>query len=185
MYSPATSAADVTAWAQSTVQLREEPAEQNLDVLREHVGAGILPSADLQLQTFLYVVPISEPESGSGSTFGLLLRTTHVPFDGTGLKVLASALLTHLAKYIAERDYAAKESTRCTWGSEGDNLLPAANDLLRGSEEAELDAAGNVITPALPAEVKEGPAYDACLAEIMSDLAKGGQVCVAYCLSIK
>lgn len=168
VYTPAKSLDEVRVWADETVVLKE--GAHNLDDLRAEVGAGTLPTKDLMDQTYLYVAPVS------ATTFGLLLRTTHVPFDGTGLKVLATAVLEHLSKYVSSSKYEASEHARLKWGSEGDNLLPVANDLTRGHEPAEVDAAGNTIKPELAAEVREGPQYDACLNEIMTNLAKGGQV---------
>lgn len=168
------SASAVESWAGETIILKE--GYKDLDALRYEVGQGIIPTKDLEPQTFIYVLHFSDTE------YGLLLRTSHVPFDGAGLKMVGTKLLEHLSHYISDSAYASKEAARMKWGSETDRLLPIASEILRKHEPAEVDAQGTVIKPALPAEPREGPEYFETLQKVMEGLAKGGPVC-NFCLS--
>ncbi|EJC99631.1 uncharacterized protein FOMMEDRAFT_93379 [Fomitiporia mediterranea MF3/22] len=150
-YALPTGSADVDAWAKETVILKE--GYKDLDALRYDIGRGIIPDKDLVPHTYLYGVPFSS------TSFGFLLHTSHVPFDGAGVKIITTKLLEHLSKYITDPQYAAAEASRFKWGTENNHLLPIASEILRKHEPAEVDAAGNVVKPEEPEEPREGPKY--------------------------
>ncbi|TDL15051.1 hypothetical protein BD410DRAFT_139736 [Rickenella mellea] len=165
-YDVAQSAKDVEKWAEETIILREDVTD--LDTLRYEIGQGIIPTGDLVPQTFLYLAP------SSPTTFGVLLHTSHVPFDGAGIKVLMTKLFEHLALYISDPHHAEVQATTMRWGEEHANLLPVAGEILRKHEPAKLDEQGNVVVQELPAEPREGPAYEETLTTVMTGLATGG-----------
>ncbi|TDL17807.1 hypothetical protein BD410DRAFT_831293 [Rickenella mellea] len=155
---------EVEKWAEHTVLLREDVA--NLDELRYEVGQGIMPPDDLVPQTYLYLAP------SSPTTFGVLMHTSHIPFDGSSLKILISRLFEHLAKYISDSHYEEIQNAKMRWGHEHSNLLPATVDILRKGEPAQVDEDGRTIVNAIAEEPLDGPAYTETLAKIMRDLAR-------------
>lgn len=159
---------DIEAWAKETLILQE--GYSDLDLLRYEVVRDILPNKDLVPQTFLYVVPFS------ATSFGFLLHTSHVPFDGAGVKIVMTKYLEHLAKYISDPQYEVTETARFKWGTENNRLLPIASEALRKHEPAEFDASGNLIKSELPEEPREGPKFDETLNQVMADLARGAAV---------
>ena len=171
-YDLAQSSSDVHHWAQQTVIL--DNGYTDLDALRYDIGQGIIPTKDLEPQTFIHVLQFSTTQ------YGLLFHTSHAPFDGAGLKMVGTKLLEHLSLYISDPSYASREQSRIKWGSEGERLLPIASEILRQHEPAEIDAQGNVVKPELPAEPREGPEYIATLMEILQGLAQGGPVSSIY-----
>lgn len=142
---------------------------KDLDTLLYEVATavGMLPDKPLVLQTFLYGAPFSSTE------FGFLMHSSHVPFDGAGTKIIMSKFLEHLSNYITDPQYVAKEIARFKWGTESDHLLPIASEALRKYEAAELDTSGNLISPELPEELREGPQYNETLSEVMKGLKEG------------
>ncbi|KAL5492789.1 hypothetical protein ACEPAI_4237 [Sanghuangporus weigelae] len=168
VYTLASDRTDVEAWAMETVILKE--GFKDLDTLRYDIVKGVIPDRDLVPQTFLYCLPISP------TSFGLLLYTSHVPFDGTGVKVLMSRFLEHLSRYISDSPYEASEIARHKWGEENVNLLPISSEVLRGREPAEFDGDGNLIKPEIPEEPREGPKYTETLDQVLADFARGIQV---------
>ncbi|KAH8115210.1 hypothetical protein DFH11DRAFT_90645 [Phellopilus nigrolimitatus] len=158
-------AADVNAWAAETVLLKE--GVKDLDTLRYEVGQGLLPTKDLEPQTLLYVV------SFSTTTFGFLFRTSHVPFDGAGIKIVATKFFEHLSKYITDAHYTSAESARLTWGKESGRLLPIITEVLRRHEPAEYDSSGNLTKAELAEEPREGRKYQETLAKVMEGLSEG------------
>ncbi|KAF8153966.1 hypothetical protein B0H34DRAFT_799882 [Crassisporium funariophilum] len=167
VYDVATSTEDVDGWVGETLELRENYATRTLDDLRYDVGQEPIPAKDFDRQTFLYLVPYSKTK------FGLLLRTSHTPFDGSGVKILMTKLLTHLTKYIAEPTYPALQSNQMKWGAEGTRLLPIVTEILRKREPAVIDDSGVVISKELLPEFREGKEYFDCLTEVMTDLGTG------------
>ncbi|OCB90291.1 hypothetical protein A7U60_g2465 [Sanghuangporus baumii] len=165
VYAPPADRAEAEAWAGQTVILKE--GFEDLDTLRYEVVKGVMPEKDLVPQSFLYAVPFSP------SSFGLLLYTSHIPFDGAGVKVLMTRYLEHLSKYIVDPGYVDAEKNRHKWGSETQNLLPIASEILRRHEPAEFDANGTLIKPELPEEPREGPNFWETLNQVMTDLARG------------
>lgn len=152
---------EVESWADETVIFKE--GYQDLNVLRFDVGQGCIPTKDLETQTFLYAVQFSNTE------YGLLIRSSHVPFDGTGVKVLGTKLLDHLARYISDPSYASYESSRMQWGSgsENKNLLPIASEILKSLE---------VDGPEALAKPRDSPENRDTLKNSLEGLAKGTSV---------
>ncbi|TDL17774.1 hypothetical protein BD410DRAFT_536108 [Rickenella mellea] len=163
-YDVAQSHDEVKKWAEETVTLREDTTD--LDQLRYAVGQGPMPPADLVPQSFLYLAP------SSSTTFGVLMHVSHIPFDGSGLKILMSKLFEHLAMYISDPHYAPLQSAKMRWGREYENLLPASVDILKKHEPAQFDVRGEVLVPATPEEPQSGPAYDETRTTIMNEAAK-------------
>ncbi|KAH8826788.1 hypothetical protein DL96DRAFT_1709937 [Flagelloscypha sp. PMI_526] len=77
------------AWSKEVVQLKEGYTDL-MDLRYDLSDAGLLPPDNYLPQTFLYVVPYT------ASTFGLLLRTAHTPFDGSGVKLVMNLYLRQL-----------------------------------------------------------------------------------------
>ncbi|TDL23013.1 hypothetical protein BD410DRAFT_787824 [Rickenella mellea] len=163
-YDVAQSHTDVEKWAEETVTLRKDITD--LDQLRYEVGQGPMPPADLVPQSFLYLAP------SSSTAFGVLMNVSHIPFDGSGVKILMSKLFEHLAMYISDPHYAPLQSATMRWGREYGNLLPATVDILRKHEPAQIDVHGKVLVPATPEEPQSGPAYDETRTKIMNEAAK-------------
>ena len=161
----------VEIWAQRTIILKH--GYEDLDGLRYDIGYGIIPAKDLEPQTFIYVLQLPSNQ------FGLLFHTSHVPFDGAGLKMVGSKLLEHLSQYIADSSYASLEVMRMKWGSEGSQLLPTASDVLPKQDPTRNDAVPrNVTKPELSVEPREGSEYFATLMEIMQNTKKGNSVSI-------
>lgn len=168
VYTLASNRSEVEAWAKETVILKE--GYKDLDTLRYDIVTGVIPEEDLVPQTFLYYTPMSP------TSFGLLIYTSHVPFDGSGVKVLMSRFLEHLSRYISDSQYDASEFARHKWGEENANLIPSSSEILREHEPAELDGDGNIVKPELPEEPREGPKYLETLNQVVEDLSRGVQV---------
>ncbi|TDL17776.1 hypothetical protein BD410DRAFT_882674 [Rickenella mellea] len=162
-YDIAQSHTDVDKWAEETVILREDITD--LDQLRYEVGQGPMPRADLVPQSFLYLA------ASTSTTFGVLMRVSHIPFDGASVKILMSKLFDHLAMYISDPHYASQQSAKMRWSREHENLLPATVDILRRHKPAEMDGRGKVLIPATHEEPQSGPAYGETFTQIMNDMA--------------
>jgi len=171
VYDAAQSTSDVDKWLQETVELQQEYQTKTLDELRYDIGQGPIPVNDFDRQTFLYVVPYSPTK------FGLLLRTAHTTFDGSGVKILMTKLVTHLQKYISDPGYAAAQANLMKWGTEGEHLLPIVTEVLRKHESAVVDDNGVAISQELPAEPREGKEYFGTLGDVMAGLVTGMPVC--------
>ncbi|EIW75253.1 hypothetical protein CONPUDRAFT_77494 [Coniophora puteana RWD-64-598 SS2] len=159
-YQSAASASDVATWAKRTVRgrgdIRGLETVRTLDELRYEVAKRTIPEITGD-QTFIYVLdkPSSPSQGGKdrSAEYGLLLHTSHVPFDGAGTKILMTLLLRHLAAVLDGRcDPEAWRSL--AWGEEGANLLPSVPDSLGPTEE------------------KSGPVYEETLKETMKDYAE-------------
>ncbi|TDL18054.1 hypothetical protein BD410DRAFT_513360 [Rickenella mellea] len=159
-YDVAQSAKEVESWAEETVKLRENVSE--LDTLRYEIGDSVLPPKDLVPQTFLYLVPFTP------TTFGILLHTSHVPFDSAALKILMTKVFEHLSLYILDKGYSDKQAAKLHWGEEHRNILPAVTQILRKHEPAKLDVNGEMVVPELPEEPRDGPAYAETLENAMA-----------------
>lgn len=174
-YTPPSDRTEVEEWARQTAILKE--GFKDLDTLRYEVVKGIMPEKDLVPQSFLYAVQFAP------SSFGLLLYTSHVPLDGSGVKMLMTRYLEHLSKYIAEPGYDDDETLRHKWGSEAQHLLPIASEILREHEPAEFDASGTLVKPETPAEHRDGPKFWDSLNQVMTDLARGAPVSTRVAIS--
>lgn len=178
VYDAAQSTQDVDKWLQETVELQQDYQSKTLDELRYDIGQEPIPVNDFDRQTFLYVV------SYSPTKFGLLLRTAHTTFDGAGVKILMTKLITHLQKYITDPGYAAAQASVMKWGTEGERLLPIVTEVLRKHEPAVIDDNGVVISQELPAEPREGKEYFETLGDVMTGLVTGmpvRQSLYSYC----
>lgn len=133
--------AESVAWAERTVCV--DTSADNLDEVRVEIGKKPIPSDDGD-QTFIYILPFSD------ISFGLLLFTSHVPFDGAGTKAVMNVFLGKLAQYIVDPSLVAKETI--PWGPEVDELLPFITEVLADDEP------------------REGPAYQRTLVKVMEDL---------------
>ncbi|GBE89886.1 hypothetical protein SCP_1702120 [Sparassis crispa] len=140
-YRTAKDADEVGDWALRTVRLAE--GTPDLDDLRFELGKKFIPEANGD-QTFLYIVSLSD------TSYDFLLHTSHVPFDGAGIKILLTVFFTKLAKYIDNPALAAQ--VQLNWGTEAKNLLPCVSEALG------------------PKEDRSGENYIQTLGGIMSDL---------------
>lgn len=165
VYDVANSSMEVDDWAKETVILEE--GHKDLDDLRHAVGQDPLPPKDLVFQTYLYILPFST------TSFGLLIRTSHVPFDGPGLKIVGTKLLTHLANYISDPKYRETQCAQMKWGSESSNLLPGVLDIIQSYKPSVKDDKGNIVRPEVQGEVRDGPIFDKTFNEVMQGLVKG------------
>lgn len=133
----------VDDWAKTTCILDER--FKTLDDLRFAVGQGIMAKEDLTPNTLLYLAPFTK------TSFGILIRTSHIPFDGTGVKVTGSLLSQNLATILASADhYATQLDQVVRWGSEHDNLEPCISEILQ--------------------DPREGPVFESNLNEVLNDL---------------
>jgi hypothetical protein len=123
-YRVANSHEDALQWARRTVRLRETSA--SLDGLRFELSKSPIPEVNKD-QTFLYVVPRSQTSTD------FLLCTSHVPFDGAGIKIVFSKFLETLSEYISSPSLATSQIF--AWGTEGKNLLPAITEILAPGED--------------------------------------------------
>lgn len=151
-YRDAADAADAHAWARRTVRFHETP--KDLDDLRFVVGQKPIPEENGD-QTFIYFI------SHSDTSYGVLMHTSHVPFDGAGTKIIMNRFLNMLARYLADPSLAASE--KFSWGMEAANLTPAARQVLG------------------PNESPEGSEYSATLTAIMTDWATAMPVRFSFC----
>jgi len=101
----------VKEWAARTVRIAE--GVRDLDELRLTLTHKPLPD-ELGDQTMLYVCPITD------SQFGLVIHTSHTPFDGFGVRIIFNRLLTFLGAYIG-----GAPLDDMNWGSEAVRLTPA------------------------------------------------------------
>jgi 15-O-acetyltransferase Tri3 len=147
-YRQAASSQEITDWANRTARLSNEP--QGLDQLRYELSKVQIPDENGTL-TLLYILP-----GTSETSYSLLLHTSHVPFDGGGIKVLGNKLLALLAQYLAD----GGKSPALHWGEEGKNLLPCVTEILG------------------PDEDREGDKYTQTLTEVLGDI--GAALPVAY-----
>lgn len=133
-YTPPKSRDDVTHWAGRTliVSTSKEEDTIGLDKLREELAQAEVPSPEGD-QTWLHLVL---PSSTNGndeviSDFGLLIHTSHTPFDGIGLRILSNRFLKLLANELTSH---SNSHSKLEWGKEVDNLLPATMSILDPSE---------------------------------------------------
>lgn len=139
-YRVAAGAADAQAWARRTIRFHE--THKDLDELRFEVGQRRIPEENGD-QTFLYLI------SRSDTSYGVLMHTTHVPFDAGGTKIIMNRFLNKFAQYLADPSLVATE--KFAWGTEAVNLTPAAGQILG------------------PNEVADGSVYEATLTAILTD----------------
>ena len=128
--------AKIKEWATRTVCI--ENGVRDLDELCYNLSLKILPDK-LGDQTMLYVCHITDLQ------YGLLIHTSHVPFDGVGLRIVFNRLLTSLATCLGGTPLADMK-----WGSEVANLTPAM--------------------PFITTEPHEGPEYIRTLTTTMEDV---------------
>ncbi|KAF8970535.1 hypothetical protein BDZ97DRAFT_1694250 [Flammula alnicola] len=166
-YDVGKSAEDVNAWAEETVKIFPEYQSKTLDDLRYDVGQEPIPVNDFDRQTFLYLVPYGP------NKFGLLLHSAHTTFDGAGVKILMTKLLTHLSKYITDPGYAASQGAIMKWGTEGKRLLPIVTEILRKREPAVIDERGNIVREEIPEEFRGGKEYFDTLKDVMTGFVTG------------
>ncbi|KAJ7028095.1 hypothetical protein C8F04DRAFT_69542 [Mycena alexandri] len=124
-YRTASSAADARAWANRTVLFHEE--YKNLDDLRYELGEKFLPDANGD-QTFLHLIVRSD------TSFGVLLHTAHITFDGVSAKIITTRFLKKLALLF---DTGSPADLNLKWGDEYANLTPAAGRVLGPNEVTE------------------------------------------------
>ncbi|GJJ08072.1 hypothetical protein Clacol_002279 [Clathrus columnatus] len=165
VYDVVKSSSEADDWAKFTALLME--GYKDLDDLRYHIGQDPLPPTDFIPQTFVYALQTS-PDS-----FGILIHTSHAISDGNAIKIVGNRLLYHLANYIEDSDYQKLESKKIQWSSESVNLVPVMSGVIQNYEPAVKDSSGNIIKEEIPGEIREGPAYDKTLAEVMDGLNKG------------
>ncbi|KIY47769.1 hypothetical protein FISHEDRAFT_74298 [Fistulina hepatica ATCC 64428] len=163
LYDAAKSEAEVDTWARATTFLHERTDDvTDLDALRYKIGQAHIPAADLEWQTELHLMPIAETK------FGLLIRTSHVPFDGAGVKIVMTTVLQNLAERLT-----GVVRPALIWGTEGKNLLPAMSLIPRKVRPPVLDANGNVVEPDRAGEAIENPVwkeeYDGLLRDIIAN----------------
>lgn len=127
------------SWATTTLLLYE--SDETLDETRYRVGQIPLPNSRGE-QTFLYVIPRRE------ASVSFLLHTSHVPFDGAGIKVIFSRFLRFLSKDMDGS--IASHNKLLPWGTEGANLTPVALEVL------------------VPDEAREGEEYRRTLERVLS-----------------
>ncbi|GJJ08071.1 hypothetical protein Clacol_002278 [Clathrus columnatus] len=161
VYDVAKSSSEVDVWAKATATLMG--GYENLDDLRYHIGQSPLPPTDFAPQTLVYALQTS------AESFGILIHTSHVSFDGAGVKIIGKKLLSHLSHYIGDPNYQKLESKKMRWGSESENLVPVMLDIIQSYEPAVKDSNGNIIKKEILGEIREGPAYDKTLAEVLED----------------
>ncbi|KAJ7748629.1 hypothetical protein B0H16DRAFT_1319703, partial [Mycena metata] len=125
-YRTASSAADAQAWAERTPLLHEEEVK-TLDDLRYELGEKLLPDANGD-QTFLHLVVHSD------TSFGVLLHTSHVPFDGTADKIITTRFLK-TACSLARCWFSRRSEPEM--GRRTANLTPAAGRVLGPNEVVE------------------------------------------------
>lgn len=130
-------------WARRTVHIHD--FDDTLDELRYNLSQEAVPDLNGD-QTFIHIVP------RSNKSFGLLLRTSHVPFDGSGCKILLAMYLKNLAACLADVTFLAKQAF--DWGQEYTNLLPPTTRVLG------------------PGEKLSGTRYQSTMNNIMADVPK-------------
>lgn len=170
VYDEAKSEEDIQKWLDETTKIFPTYGAENktLDDLRYDIGQVPIPVNDFDRQTFIYLVPYSETK------FGLLLHTSHVPVDGSGIKILMTKFLGHLVSHIGDpAGYARSENAKIQWGKEADHLLPIVTEILREEEPEEKDVNGKVINEAKKAEPRDGPGYWTTLGDVMNGLVEG------------
>jgi len=126
----------VKEWAARTVCIAKDV--QDLDELRYNLSRKSLPDA-FGDQTFVFVCHITD------SQYGLLIHTSHVPFDGFGIRIVFNRLLSNLATFIGGASLADIK-----WGSEVINLPPAL--------------------PSVTTEPLEGPEYIRTVSSVVENL---------------
>ena len=126
----------VKEWAARTVRIAE--GVHDLDELRLTLSHKSLPD-ELGDQTMLYVCPITDTQ------YGLVIHTSHTPFDGFGIEIVLNRLLMFLGAYIG-----GAPLDDMNWGSEGVNLTPALSSVTT--------------------EPREGPEYTRTLTTILQTL---------------
>lgn len=141
-YRAASSHDDVDAWVQRTVRLNLGTIPQSLDDLRYTLGTRPIPEHNGD-QTFLYVLPRQNDRE-----FGLLIHTSHTPFDGGGIKILMNRFLARLADSLT--GHPAHPRLPC--GGEVKNLLPSITEAIS------------------PEEPLSGQKYEETLSEILGDM---------------
>lgn len=127
IYKP-TNESGAAEWVDRTFIVSHQP-RLDLEDLRLQLGKDKIPCED-GTQTWCYLVLSRDESDDSVSTFGLLIRTHHSPFDGLGLKILLNHYLNHLAKSLGSAGVA---NNSLLWGSEAANLPPAVFHILRPS----------------------------------------------------
>ncbi|KAJ7726947.1 hypothetical protein B0H16DRAFT_1735443 [Mycena metata] len=139
-YCTASSAADAQAWARRTLLFDGE--YKTLDDLRKKIGGKVLPDVNGD-ETFLHLIVRSD------TSFGVLLYTSHVTFDGAAVKIVTTRFLKKLALLLD----GGSPDLNLKWGDKYTNLTPAAGRVLG------------------PNEVVEGAQHNATLNSVMMDFA--------------
>ncbi|KAL6304751.1 hypothetical protein BKA93DRAFT_261703 [Sparassis latifolia] len=139
-YRTAKDTTEVHDWAERTVRLVE--GTPDLDELRFELGKKAIPETNGD-QTFLYIVARSD------TSYDFVFYTSHVPFDGAGIKIVLTLVLTKLALYLSDPALAQE---KFEWGTESKNLLPCISEVLGPTEE------------------RSGETYTRCLSNMLGDL---------------
>jgi len=113
----------VRAWAGRTIRLVDRAPD--LDDYRFSIALMPIPDEHGD-QTFIHIIHRSDTE------YDFLLHTSHVPFDGSGIKIVMREFFERLARKIS--DPSSVSEHRCQWGTETSNLLPAVTEVLGPDE---------------------------------------------------
>jgi hypothetical protein len=145
VYRVASDYAAVRAWAERTVACTKATtlADARIEIDQQR---PTIPDAHGD-QTFIYVVP-----RGSAKAYGVIMYSSHVPFDGVGYQAIMCRYLMHLARYLTDADLASREHAALRWGDEGENLDPPYCEVV-----------GEV-------EPLEGPVFESSMETILEDM---------------
>ncbi|KAF4604298.1 hypothetical protein EYR38_004720 [Pleurotus pulmonarius] len=116
IYKP-TNESGAAEWADRTFIVSYEPG-LDIENLRLQLGTEKIPSEG-GTQTWCHLVLDRDEGDDSVTTFGLLIRTHHSPFDGLGLKILLNRYLNQVAQVLGS---AGATNGSLSWGSEAANL---------------------------------------------------------------
>lgn len=125
-YDPVKGQDDLDAWLAESVQMHE--GVNDLHELRYELGPTPTPARIGDVQTILRVCPMAEGK------FGLIFNSSHLAFDGGGVKSVLTRLLGHLTSMLRDPGY-SNQLAHLQWGQEIDNLLPGHSDVLGDSED--------------------------------------------------
>lgn len=141
----------VDDWAKMTCLLDER--YKSLDDLRFAVGQDIMAEENFTPNTLIYLTLFTS------MSFGILIRTSHIPFDGTGVKVTGSLLSHNLATVLGDPGhYTTQLDQVVRWGTEHENLEPCISEILQ--------------------EPRDGSIFETNLNQVLNDL--GSQLPVSH-----
>ncbi|GJJ08091.1 hypothetical protein Clacol_002299 [Clathrus columnatus] len=160
VYDVARSTSEVDRWAEDTVFLME--GYKDLDDLRYHIGQDPLPPTDFVPQTYVYAL------SKSSKSYGIPLTHLLTELESRSLAINCFTIFPTTSVIPTIRNWRRR---RCD-GEKNPEILYLSCWMLFKVMNRLSKTRKETLLKKIPGEIREGPAYDKTLAEVMYGLGR-------------